>query len=507
MIKAWKIGCIAAVMTAAAGTAAHAKGTFLCMTPEDPVAITVDQYKYYRYMEMTSSNGAVATAQVSTDGNTYLPLRFICEAAGLTDCAGVSGYMPDNSFRYMPADANGPDRIELMVNGQYYCHNVGEQFTYEAAPGDIRNVAVYNVRGSLYMPMTYIAKITGALAIWYPETGQVMFISSGLDSTEYVMPDGRIRRDKEMILGFDFFANNLCDSPLYLRTDGMTVGNIEDEAGAGAHSPTRISTLIYYIDAEGYISATYQDSYETERISLTDENGAPVDIKASTLAAVRGKLYGIVAGENGGRLFCFDSDGTNFRYLTDKNVYNMQVTKDSVYHYMFYGEADSHSVIHMIDMRTMDDYTMELTDYSHVNLLNDMKQFVVGETYMSYIDSGGGLHVINMDQNPKEIEIIRVLPENHRIYTYDSNGNPIGKILYINYDYVNDLIYAVAEDSSIYYFEKSTEQFVKFDTYSGMSTFSLFCDKGFNDCCSGIQNGSIFLRHTIYSGSRVWYLD
>lgn len=500
--------CFGAVLSVtaifSAAGAASADGVFLCMRPEDTVAVTADENKYFKYIDMTASNGAAVSAQISVDGNTYLPLRFICESAGLADCGGTEGDLPDNSFRYVPAGNGYPDRIELKINGTYYTHNIGEEFTYEPSPGDVRTVAVYNIRGSLYMPMGYLAKITGSQAIWQADTGSVMFISGSLSAGDYIMENGRLRRDKEMILGYDFFANNLCGSPLYLKTDGITVSDIGAETGVSASCASRVSGTVYFIDGDGYICVSQEGSGVYERLAFTDQFGTEVMITAENAAAVRGKLYGI---EKGGKLFCAELDGSGFRYLTDKNVFNMFIKKDGSDYYLFYGEADPGSVMHMINMRTMDDYTMEITDYSHNNLLEGMQSFVVGKTNTAYIDIDGRIHVINTVRNPEEIEILRVMPSNHMIFENDSAGEAISSAAYLNYDYINDVIYAVTDTGDIYYYEKNSQQMVKFDICEGMSTFSLFSDAGYRDMFAANWNGGIYSRYTKYTGDGVWYND
>ena len=103
----WKKTAAAVLLAAAIFQGAAEAETFLCMTPEDSVAISADGNGMFYYTEMRASNGALVCPRISTDGNTYLPLRFICEIAGLTDSGNVSGEIPDNSFRYT---AGTPER-------------------------------------------------------------------------------------------------------------------------------------------------------------------------------------------------------------------------------------------------------------------------------------------------------------------------------------------------------------------------------------------------------------
>ena len=55
----------------------YAEGTFLYMKADDSVAITADENNELKYITMTASNGQVVYPQISTDGNTYLPFRYI----------------------------------------------------------------------------------------------------------------------------------------------------------------------------------------------------------------------------------------------------------------------------------------------------------------------------------------------------------------------------------------------------------------------------------------------
>ena len=179
----------AAAVLVSNGVSAFAQGTFLCMRPDESVAITTDEKNNFKYIDMKDSNGTTVYPQISTDGNTYLPFRYVCEMAGLRDAAGIEGNLPEGHFRYWAADPTIPgdkQKIEIMFNGNYYCHNIGESFTYELRPGDIRRVSIYNIRGSLYFPMSYMAKITDSKALWVDGSKRIIYISNNLNSWDYL---------------------------------------------------------------------------------------------------------------------------------------------------------------------------------------------------------------------------------------------------------------------------------------------------------------------------------
>ena len=131
----------------ALGANASAAKNFLCMRLNETLAVTADENLNFQYTRLRDSNGLLVYPQISSDGNTYLPLRFICEQSGLSDAFGLPGELPEEHFRYLGA-TEGYDRpmIELRSGGNYAAHFINEPFQYDAAPGDVRTVCIYNIR-------------------------------------------------------------------------------------------------------------------------------------------------------------------------------------------------------------------------------------------------------------------------------------------------------------------------------------------------------------------------
>ena len=51
----------------------------------------------------------------------------------------IEGNLPEGHFRYWAADPTIPgdkQKIEIMFNGNYYCHNIGESFVPYLSSGD-----------------------------------------------------------------------------------------------------------------------------------------------------------------------------------------------------------------------------------------------------------------------------------------------------------------------------------------------------------------------------------
>ena len=69
----------------------------------------------------------------------------------------------------------------------------------------------------------------------------------------------------------------------------------------------------------------------------------------------------------------------------------------------------------MIELTTMDDYTIEITDMEHNNLLADIKSFSVTDTQFVYTDQSLRVHTINLCDPLEEFEIARVTPEQYHI--------------------------------------------------------------------------------------------
>lgn len=447
---------VAAIVFAAALSApvlAGAQGTFLCMRNEETIAITNDEYNNLKYIELRDSKGALVAPQISSDGNTYLPFRYICDITGISDGNAVEGDLPDNSYRFIKANPYIPydmDKIEIMLNGSYYCHNIGENFEYTSADGSVRNVAIYNIRGTLYAPMAYLASLTGAYAAWNESLSQIMFVENGALPEDFLSEYNSIRRDRQMWLGYELFGNNLTNSPLYLKTDGMTVANLSDElpGSPAVRCVSRSGPNIFYIDADDRLNVASEYSLESFPVIFIDEYGTPIDVHCSTAFVLKNKIYGIKTdsvGETDGILFSCDLDGRNLRYLTGSKVYNLIMKSDMLDYYLFYCDSQTRSTLHMIREKTMDDYELQITNFAHENMLSDIKQFAVGNERLYYIDIYGSLHVIELEFPLEQISITR-LKYGNTLYTVGSDGGALNNITSMNYDYFNDLLYLMQTD-------------------------------------------------------------
>ncbi|MDO5397357.1 MAG: hypothetical protein Q4G33_05450 [bacterium] len=431
---------------------AAAQGTFLCMRDGETIAISNDEYDYLKYIELRDSKGALVAPQISSDGNTYLPFRYICDITGIADAGSVAGELPDNSYRFINGDpANHWDKgaIEIKYNGAYYYHKVGETFEYPAADGSMRTVAIYNIRGTLYAPMGYLAALTGSYAAWNEEYSQIMFVS-GTDYSIFLDEYNSIRRYKQMHLGYEIFGNNLTDSPLYLKSDGVTIANLSDELPGNpeVRSLSRSGPYIYYIDSDDRLNAAVENTGVAYFITFIDEYGTKLDIRCATAFVLKNKIYGIktdTAGEKNGRLFSCNLDGTGFKYLTDNNVYNLIMKNNMLDYYLFYCDSDTRSTIHMIPLKTMDNYEVQITNFAHENMLSEIKQFAVGNNNVYYLDTYGSMHVVDLEFPLEEIPITR-LKFGNTIYSSDSDGNPLNNITSMNYDYTNDVLYVMQTD-------------------------------------------------------------
>lgn len=510
---------LAAVITAATllsslGIQAFAEGTFLCMKADESIAISIDENNNFEYIDMRASNGELVYPQISTDGNTYLPFRYVCEMAGLKDGADIAGDLPDGYFRYWQANPNIPgdkQKIELRVNGNYYCHNIGESFQYEVSPGDVRTVSIYNIRGSLYFPMTYMAKITDSQAVWHGGTGRIMYISNSLNSSDFIDETGNLRRDKELYLKFDFYYNNLGGSPLYLKSDGRTISDLsaEIEGNPKVRSVTRNGRNIYFLDANGKINIKVEDESPISPVTFTDESGNTVDVTADTVISVQNKLYGIqvnTPGEKNGRLFSADHDGSNFKYLNDRQVFNLILREYRGSYYLYYCDASTRDTLHMIELKTMDDYEIEITNFAHENLLSDVKQFVIGNNIAAYLTSSGQLNIIELGDNLEEYEIIRVDDFNHKIFVKGNDTEPLDNITSINYDHINNVLYITQVDYTgrTYYYTLADGSFTRLEQSAHPITdLVLFSDVFYNDYCAKTVNGKPQIDHVRFSGGTV----
>ncbi len=488
-------------------THVFAEGTFLCMRSNENTAITIDGGGNYKYIDMTSSNGSNVYPQLSTDGNTYLPLRYICEKAGLKDGSKINGELPEGYFRYSVSEDTNKPVIEIKYNNINYCHNVGEEFSYTASEGDVRNVAIYNIDGSLYVPMAYIAKITNAKAVWQRDTGQIMFISNSLDAADYIAPDNRLIRSKEIRLESNYYNNNLGESSLYLKTDGRTVSDLSLENGvkAGARSVTRSGNVIYYINKDSRVMTKTENAEdETEHI-FTDKTGKVIDVYASTVIVLQNKLYGIKCDDKNmreGRLFCSELDGTGFEYLTEMPVYNLILKNNQSNYSLFYCEAEQ-PVIHMISVKTKSDYTVEITDHERVNMLRNIKQFAVGNDNLFYLDSDGLIHIIDTKFRIEDIEIQMLDSDSDKIFQNAENGDDIRNIDAMNYDYVNNILY-IQKGGCVYYYTPESGTFrVLYSETEDIKQFSLMMDISYYSSIAGVAGNKVFVHRISYSGGNV----
>lgn len=478
----------AALVSASASV--YAEGTFLCMKPDETIAISADENKNFKYLEMTASNGQTVFPQISTDGNTYLPFRYVCEMAGLKDGAQIQGPLPDGYFRYWGADPSIPgdkQKIEIQYDGQYYCHNIGESFTYKAGENDYRTVSIYNIKGNLYFPMRYIALITNSQALWHWDTEEIIYISNSLNSSDYIDERGELRRDKKLYLEFDFFANNLGNSPLYLSSDGKTIKNLssEIEGSPNVKSITRSGQTVYFIDSENRINTKSEFSDTISAITFTDPDNNILDITAASAVVIKNKLYGIHSSDGKyGRLFESNLDGSDFVYLNNKTVYNLNIKHYRGKYYLFYCDAATKSDLHMIELKTMDDYEIEVTDFAHNNLLNDINQFIIGDKTIAYLDTSNTLHIIDTEDNLEEFEILRLNPDAHKIYLTGSDGENLDNVTSMNYDYINNVLYVSQVDYTgrTYYYTKSAKNFERLErSEHPITDIALFSDVFYND--------------------------
>lgn len=490
---------------------AQAQGTFLCMRNGETTAITNDENDNLKYTELCDSKGALVAPQISSDGNTYLPFRYICDITGIADGNFTKGELTDNSYRFSNANpeiCGDKDKIEIKYNGSYYCHNIGESFEYTASDGSIRSIAIYNIRGTLYAPMAYLAALTGSYAAWNEGLAQIMF-TNGTDHSIFLNDDNSIRRYKQMQLGYEVFGNNLTNSPLYLKSDGMTIANLSDELPdkPKVRSISRRGEDIYYIDADDRLNIVKENTSETKSVSFTDESGAVVDVLCATAFVLKNKIYGIKTdhtGDTDGRLFSCDTDGKNFKYLTDSKIYNLIMKNNMLDYYLFYCDAQTRSTLHMIRVNTMDDYELQITNFAHENMLSDIKQFAVGNKNVYYLDTYGAVHVINLDFPLEKIPITR-LKYGNTIHSFASDGGALNNITSMNYDYINDVLYIMQTDGlgKIYYFTPQSDNFARISTIQNTAGgLALFQNSAyFNHLAAAIPGGIYNVQTEYINGS------
>ncbi len=385
---------------------AENEGVFLCMRGGNNVALYSDGKSELKYIDMISSNGADATPIVSASGNTYLPFRFICEMAGLKDSMGTSSDIPNGSFRF--SDKDGKQIIEINYNGNYIVHQVGVEFSYELNSEDVRTVSIYNIDGTLYFPMTYLAKITGATALWNSKTKDIMYIDNNINKCDFIDDELCIHNDLLIQNGFFTDYNN----SLYSDAENNLVTSLRDKTNEKVISATKTNGTIFYVTETGDIKYTNDSS---------NENGM-FNFKADTVIAVKNRLYGIDRDTKKG--FICKLDGSDFAYITDMPIFNLILREYNHEFYLYYCESENSSKIHMIPIKTMDTYDIEITDYEHNNLILDVQKFVVDTNVFTYIDKNSYLHTITLDDPLEEFEIALVSDDNIVIeyINYDENG-------------------------------------------------------------------------------------
>ena len=492
---------------------AFAEGTFLYMKADDSVAITADENNELKYITMTASNGQVVYPQISTDGNTYLPFRYICEMAGLKDGADASGELPDGYFRYWPPNPDIPNdtaKIEINCNGNYYCHSVGEKFEYEVKPGDIRTVSIYNIRGSLYFPMAYMAKITNSEALWRGETENIIYVSNSINKDDFL--DGTaIRRDKELALGYNFYYNNLGNSSLYLKSTGSKIQSLSEEIEGNPKvtSVSRRGSTVYFVDENNQVQTKPEYDAQITPVTFKNQQGEEVSVLADTALVVRNKIYGIQianVGEKHGRLFESNLDGSDFRYITERKVYNLIAKPFKHNWYLFFCDANTKANLYMTELKTMDTYDVQITDFGRNNLLENISKFVIGESLAAYISEDGKLHVIDLVDNLEEFEIIRTHSENHKIFLKGSDGESLNNITSINYDNINNVLYVSQVDytGKTYYYTRTNGDFNRLERSDhSITDIALFSDIWYNDICAKIISGQPQINKIQYSNGRV----
>lgn len=402
MMKITKFIALIASVFAIASASASAQEVFLCMQNEQNTALSIDENGVLEYIDMTDSNGVKVIPQVSGDGNTYLPFRFVCEMAGFADAA--KGNTTDNYFRFVDRDTNIADsrqRIEICRNGEIISHEIGVEFSYEAYPGDVRNVCIYNIEGSLYFPMTYMTKITDARTFWCDETGDIIFATSGVDTSKYIDNNAKIL-DSAMNKAayYPIFDENKEDSK-YIASDGTST-----HLGESVANVYRIKNTLYFIQHSGKIMTKDELTGEVTELKFKDDGGTRQTIYAEEFLIIKNRLYGVDASNF--KLFICNTDGSDFKYITDKGVYSLFLRKYNRNYYLYYCDKQSKSEVHMIELTTMDDYTIEITDMEHNNLLSDIKSFSVTDSQFVYTDQGLRVHTINLDDPLEEFEIARV---------------------------------------------------------------------------------------------------
>lgn len=365
------------------------------------------------------------------------------------------------------------------------------------------------------MPMAYLAKITGSSAIWQEDLGQIMFISGDLDRGEFLQENNMLRRDKEIFMEFDYFNNNIIDTPLYLKSDGITVQNLSLEITdfPKVKSVTRSGRDIYYINENGVVSIKSEDINDGAPFSFTDKDGNSFEVLADTVMVVQNKLYGVQISANGekyGRLFSANLDGTEFGYLNERNVYNLILKKDGIDLYMYYCDAATRDTIHMIKVSTMDDYEIEITNHNHENVFSDIKQFAVGDKTIYWLDESGALHITDTEYAVEDIEIVRVDDENTKLFTEAGSGETLNNIISMNFDYINNVLYVTQVDDTykVFYYTNKKGVFTRLESgYEEFNGVALFSNLGYRDEYAKAKGYRIVVTPLIYENGTIKVIE
>ena len=503
-LKALLFMCLFIIFLHVSDADTKEEGVFLCMRDRESTAITAVNGSL-RYEEMTDSNGVVVQPIISTDNNTYLPLRFICEKAGLADAERLGGdKMPENSFKFSGEGESA--RLEIQSDGKHYEHKINEPFKYEADDGSERTVAIYNIDDSLYAPMGYLAKISGCKALWDAKYSRIMFVSGGRERA-YLQEDNTIYRNKLMELTYDAFSNHLTLSSLYLEQDGETVADLERKVGSGIRSVTRSGDTVYYIDKNGRVMTYTELAGAGTPMRFRDGDGKGHNLKAQTAIVVKDRLYGIEVNdvkETNGSLFSCALDGSDFKYISSVKAYNLFMKRTGLDYYLFYGDAEDTTKLHLIKLNTMDDYEVSIMDHDGVSLISSPMQFTVGDKRLYYIDAYNSLHYIDLPYSLTDIEIIRTSYDAHHIAPVASDGVKMDNISQMNYDYLNDILYVMRTDKSIYYMPGKADKLRPLDIRKdGAEELSLFSDIGYRDQVVQMVGGRIDRTHVRYDGKEL----
>ncbi len=463
---------------------AQGEGVFLCMRADDNVALYSDGQSELEYIDMIASNGAKVTPMISVNGNTYLPFRFVCEISGLKDAGESEDYLKDGYFRF--TDKDRTQTIEINYNNKYVAHQVGVEFSYEASADDIRTVSIYNINGSLYFPITYMAKLTGASTFWNDNTRDIVYVSSNINPYEFM--DDRVYIHPDLLYknGYLSAYNNLNPNSLYLKSDGITVADLGSEVSDNIICTAKTNGFIYYLTEMGDIKYKRENNYDIKTLNF----------KANTIITVKNKLYGIERDTKKG--FVSNLDGSNFMYITDREIFNLIVREYDNEFYLYYGEYQNRSKIYMMPIKTMDNYEVEITDYNHNSLIKDAQKFVVGTNMLAYIDTSSRLHTITLNDPLEKFEIALVDEDDYKIHTTSEDGTPLSNISNINYNTKNDMLFVSQnnENGELFYLIDGNSV-IKSDVHK-INGLSLFEDLNNSTIMAGYNNGELVTEYIYY---------